>query len=269
MVQMLGTAEIEFAGSLTTPLFWAMHDPLYGDKLQNGSLFFLDAGQGVFGVTAAHVVTACLQDAEDPAFRQCRVARHEATPFQINLRERVIALHEGMDIATLRFTAEEVKAINRTPLTGYQRIWPPTLAVSDSWVTYAGWPGVGRRWISNNDLRFGLVTMAGKVSSAHEACISVVIERDELQRVLGDRDMPEDFDFGGMSGGPCLRMVERAGLRGWVLAGVVFQGPNPSRDAAQSISGLEILRIRPAHFIHADGTLDVERWQHCTPPGQA
>ena len=174
----LGTAEIQFAGSLTAPLFWITHDPAHGERVQNGSLFFLDTGACVFGVTAAHVVIACLQDAESPSFRRCLIGRHETAPYPVDLSERVLALHEEMDIATLRFSYDEVSAIGRTLLTGYQRIWPPSLARSDSLVTYAGWPGVGRKWLGPNDLKFGLVAMAGKVTNAHESCISVQIERE-------------------------------------------------------------------------------------------
>lgn len=267
MVRDLGTVEIQFAGSLTAPLFWIMHDTEYGERVQNGSLFFLNTGACLFGVTAAHVVNSCLQDAGSPIFRRCLIGRHEAAPYPIDLSERVLALHEDMDIATLRFSDDEVRAIGITLLTGYQRDWPPSLARLDSWVTYAGYPGVGREWLGPNDLRFGLVVMAGKVTNASENCISVQIERDSLEPILGYEDMPTNFDFGGMSGGPVLRMVERAGLRGWVLAGVIFQGPNPSGDPTQSISDLEIIRIRPAHFINADGTLNVERWEHSKPLG--
>ena len=47
----LGKAELEFATSLTAPLYWVIRD----DKkyrARNGSAFFLDTGQGLFAVTA-------------------------------------------------------------------------------------------------------------------------------------------------------------------------------------------------------------------------
>jgi len=44
-------------------------------------------------------------------------------------------------------------------------------------------------------------------------------------------------------------------------AGVIIQGPNPSGMLGESISGLEIIKARPVHFIKPDGMIDVVRWQ--------
>jgi hypothetical protein len=92
--------------------------------------------------------------------------------------------------------------------------------------------------------------MAGIATSTHETSISIQIEREKMMRVLGDEDMPENFDFGGMSGGPVLAIVQTPTLRSWIPAGVIFQGPNPSGDPAESIQGLELIRARPVHFIN-------------------
>jgi hypothetical protein len=64
-------------------------------------------------------------------------------------------------------------------------------------------------------------------------------------RVLGNEDMPENFDFGGMSGGPVVAIVQTPILRSWIPAGVIFQGPNPSDDpeADQSV-------FQACHFLH-------------------
>ena len=107
--------------------------------------------------------------------------------------------------------------------------------------------------------------MAGIATSAHETSISIQIEREKMMRVLGDEDMPENFDFGGMSGGPVLAIVETGTIRSWKPAGVIIQGPNPSGDPAESILGLEIIRARPVHFINPDGTLDIPCWNDCNP----
>ena len=65
----LGKAELEFVGSLTAPFFRILRDSSSGNEMmKNGSLFFLDAGEGAFAVTAAHVVTECLNDSKSPMF---------------------------------------------------------------------------------------------------------------------------------------------------------------------------------------------------------
>jgi hypothetical protein len=69
------------------------------------------------------------------------------------------------------------------------------------------------------------------------ADISSLIEREHLMDVLGTGLPPEKYNFGGMSGGPMLTVVEHKGIRGWRLAGVLYDGPNPSADPAQSIDG--------------------------------
>ena len=44
----LGKAELEFVASLTTPIFWVLRDSSGKEMVRNGSLFFLDAGEGAF-----------------------------------------------------------------------------------------------------------------------------------------------------------------------------------------------------------------------------
>lgn len=50
----VGLAELQFVTSVAAPLFWVTRNQ-EDDRLQirNGSAFFLDAGAGLFGVTAA------------------------------------------------------------------------------------------------------------------------------------------------------------------------------------------------------------------------
>jgi hypothetical protein len=94
--------------------------------------------------------------------------------------------------------------------------------------------------------------MAGIVSNSRETMTSILIEREHLARVLGDEDMLEHFNFGGMSGGPLLAIVQAEIMRTWRPAGVIVQGPNPG-DAANrdAIPGLEIMQptnqLSPGH----------------------
>jgi hypothetical protein len=81
---------------------------------------------------------------------------------------------------------------------------------------------------------------------------------------LGQGIPAENFDFGGISGGAMLTVIQNK-LRSWSLAGVIYQGPNTSSDENQAIAGLEIIRARRAHFILPDGRLDVARWKSLSP----
>jgi hypothetical protein len=111
----------------------------------------------------------------------------------------------------------------------------PRLAEADGGVTYCGFPGNGRRWLAPRQISFGCAPMAGIATNAPETSISIQLERYKMMRVLRDEEMAENFDFGGMSGGPVLAIVQTETLRLWKPAGVIVQGPNPTGDPAQSI----------------------------------
>jgi len=73
--------------------------------------------------------------------------------------------------------------------------------------------------------------------------------------------MPENYDLGGMSGGPLIAIIQTPTLRLWKPAGVIIQGPNTSGNPSESISGFEVIKARPLHFVLPDGYLDVSRWE--------
>ena len=118
-----------------------------------------------------------------------------------------------------------------------------------------------------SEIRFRVVVSSGAASSVSELDISTQIDLESLHPILGQGVPPDDFDYGGMSGGVMLTVVETP-LHSWTLAGVIYQGPNPSRDPEQAIAGLDIIKARRAHFILPDGTLDRALW-HATNPPQA
>jgi hypothetical protein len=127
--------------------------------------------------------------------------------------------------------------------------------------TYCGYPGVGRR-VVHDGISFGIVSMGAIVSSSHETLISIQIDRENLVRIVGEGDMPEDFNFAGISGGPLIAIIQAPIVRTWKPAGVVISGPDPGDNPEQDfISGFEVIRVRPIHFINADGTLDRTHWQ--------
>jgi hypothetical protein len=264
-------AQLEFVGSITAPLFWVFRDSTGKDEIKNGSLFFMDAGEGVFAVTAAHVVEACLRDSVSPVF-QCMIGgngpdrtvylqrKNERAETINRLCDRIIAAHQGMDIATLRVRREEIELANRKILTSLEGSWPPNLAEIGA-VACCGCPGEGRWRLAQDELSFGFMPIGAFATSVHETCISIQIEREKCRPIFGN-GIPENYDFGGMSGGPVIEILQTSSGQFWRRpAGVIFQGPNPSDDASESIQGLEIIRARPVHFINRNGSLDVARWE--------
>jgi len=122
-------------------------------------------------------------------------------------------------------------------------------------VLIGGYPGVATLIPKPNEVSFGAAPAALIAHSVSEFNISCMLERDQLMGVIGRGLPPENFDFGGMSGGPMLTITEKLvgekhSLRSHALAGVIFQGPNTATDEAQAITGLEIIRARRPHFIN-------------------
>lgn len=257
----LGEAELKIAASYTAPFFWILRSSDGSEMMKGGSAFFLDTGEAIFGVTAAHVVEECLQDTKLRTFVQCMIGSKLGIPVPFSLGDRLIDGHPGIDIATFWMTPGEIQRAGLEVLRGFYQDWPPPLPQIDRGVTYCGFPGRGRRWLAPKEISFGCMAMAGIASSSNETSISVLIERGHLVQVLGDNSMPEDYDFGGISGGPMIAIVQTPTIRSWMPAGVIIQGPNPSGVINESISGLELIKARPIHFIKPNGEIDVDRWQ--------
>jgi hypothetical protein len=255
----LGKAELEIASSYTSPLIWTVDAGNGLKRMKGGTVFFLDTGKAVFAVTAAHVVLEFFADSKIANVRAA-IAAHGKSPMRIPLGDRIIDASAEIDIATLRVSEDEIQYFNKKPLRGHVREWPPKLAEVNAPATYCGFPGVGRRPVEGG-VSFGAVPMGGIVTSSHETMISIQIEREQLVRLLGDDDMPENFNFGGMSGGPLIAVVQAEIMRTWKPGGVIISGPNPGDAPDQDfIPGFDVIRARPIHFIRADGTLDHDRW---------
>jgi hypothetical protein len=255
----LGKAELELAGSYTSPLIWTVDHGNGFKRMKGGTVFFLDTGEAVFGVTAAHVVLEFFEDSRTPNVHAA-IAAHGKSPMRMPLGERIIDASAEIDLATFRVFPEELQYFNKTPLRGHVREWPPKLAEVNGPAIYCGFPGVGRRPVAGG-VSFGAVPMGGIVTSSHETMVSIQIEREALVRLLGEDDMPENFNFGGMSGRPLIAIVQAEIMRTWNPAGVIISGPNPGDAPDQDfIPGFEVIRARPIHFIKADGALDHDRW---------
>jgi len=254
----LGEAELKFVISVTAPLYWIIRETGGTSRVRNGSAFFLDAGEGPFAVTANHVIAGWKEDRTAREVVALQLGEDLAIDFEG--RHAIIAAHEGIDIATFRISRREIASIGKAILTGYQKKWPPGRPQEDKGIYYGGFPGLETLWLSPDEISFGASAGSGVASSVSETDVSSLIERENLSPVFGKRLPPVNFDFGGMSGGPMLAVIEYRGLRSWALAGVIYQGPNPSDDPQQSIAGLQIMKARRAHFIRPDGTLDVQRW---------
>ena len=250
----LGKAEVEHVSRFVTPIYWVIPQG-QGVLAKNGTLTFLDTGNAIFGVTAAHVILEYQHD-----------AKIKAGPLQfgietrIELSERLIACDADMDIATLRVTPEEIKALGKYALGGHA-VWPPSPPQPDKGVYYTGFPGAARYWERPGLISFGLMTGGGVATSVNERDISSQHERENWVDVRGQGLPPEGFNYGGLSGGPMITVVEHNGIRRLRLGGLIYQGSNTD-GTDQCIEGMEVIKARRADFILEDGRLDRTRWDH-------
>src|SRR5687768_11297914 len=97
LMAVLGKAENELVASLTVALWWVIREADGSYRARNGSAFFLDAGQGVFGVTANHVLEEWRNDRQN---RKVVALQLGGLPFELEGRHAVIGAHKEIDIAT-------------------------------------------------------------------------------------------------------------------------------------------------------------------------
>lgn len=254
----LGKYELELVISFCAPLAWNVRSQNGDIHSRNGTAFFLDAGEGVFAVTACHVIEGWRKSREIEDAGPLRVAGNGYS-VQLDWEASIIDANSDIDIATFRIKPEEVKALGKNVLTGFQKQWPPEPPVEQCGIYYCGYPGVGTRHPSEREVIFGASSHHGIASSVSEKDVSTLIEREHLMPLLGHGIPPENFDFGGISGGAVL-MVMQDQLRSWALAGMIYQGPNTSENPDEAIAGLEIIKARRAHFLLPNGRLDTGRW---------
>jgi hypothetical protein len=253
----LGKYELHLFNSFNVPLFWTVLK--HGTTYRNGTAFFLNAGQGPFGVTASHVIDGWHRSrAQEGASSLCLMGHREL--LEIDWSARVIDQDADLDIATFSMTEDEVVTIlEKLVLTGAQKVWPPRPPPENCVLYYCGFPGVGTRQHPKGGPLFGALPGMGIATCVNDKTISILLEREYLVPLLGGGIPPENFNFGGISGGPVIKIVETS-IRTYELAGVIFQGPNTSDDPEQAIPGFELIGARHAHFILPDGRLDRARW---------
>lgn len=251
----LGRAELELVTSFAMPLYW-----IYSEgaryRVRNGTAFFLDTGQAVFGVTACHVISQMRSDREQHDILATQISTDPGVAIDFDGANRILDEDERIDIATFRIELDQIKRSGKTVLRGHQSAWPPAPPQQDRGVYYSGYPEIESLWQAPEEVNFGALPGSGIASSVNDHTISTQISREHLIDVLGLGIPPENYNFSGMSGGPMLTVIQGV-LRGWRLAGIIYEGPNILNTVERpGIEGLEIIRARRADFINPDGTLD-------------
>lgn len=218
-----------WAKSLCAPVFWRNTD----GQMHNGTMTFVQTSSGVLGVTNAHVAEEIAKCTDEPG-RGCQLGGADLDP------KRFITRHPVHDLATYRLSEVILGPAKHHAATVPS--WPPTPPREGDVVMYGGWPGFLRREeIGSYD--FAFVWVAGKVASAHERHVGMMLEI-ETSKALSAERIPPHADLGGWSGGPVFRVVDENKIERLELAGIIYEY-SPS---------FEIAFAHPLADLNEDGT---------------
>jgi hypothetical protein len=204
----------------------------------NGSMFFVNTGKALFGVTAKHVY----EEYESCAVQYPVTCQIDNLPF--NPISRFISRGVDCDVVTLRITQAELDELKRLTIP-----WPPVIPDKNQIVLYAGFPGIEKKFPKERHVDYGIYTCWTGVHSVNERDFNLVRdpdheEIDTLQKGLP----PRYYEMGGMSGGPVAILLEKpeTGIMFWRLAGIIYE----------SHPGFEIMKAVRADCINDDGQIN-------------
>ncbi len=222
-------AALAAAASYAVPIFWVVpagdgQGPHRNGRVRNGTLFVVDAGMGPFAVSANHVYEGYVAAKAKHSGTRCRVlpkpdGRGRA-PLAFDPEARLIARLHDPDIATFEITIREVARLVFTVVT----TWPPLVPVKGETVAFAGFPGRARRQRGGRDPSFHVYPGFALAASVNDRHISCQSGQEPAVNADGFRLPPQNYDTGGMSGGPLFTVGEAREPKGWRLGGVISQG---------------------------------------------
>lgn len=141
-----GVTLLETAASYSVAIFFGQAKDR--NSINNGTIFFVDFGQGILGITAAHVYKAYLDKKQNANFI-CQIGG-----LRFNPEDHLIDVDYNLDIATFNIDRNIIIALNKqvhSPLN-----WPPKIMPKQGDdVFLAGFPAIYRAPSGKNDVEFG------------------------------------------------------------------------------------------------------------------
>ena len=240
-----GKESLKSVANYAAPLFWVTADDNGEHKINNGSIFFVDASEGLLAITANHVFEKYIEVKGSSSNIYCQIARNCFDPIaretiHLELETCLIDKDPEADIATFRISEADVETVGATVL----KTWPPLVPQEGLGVAFTGYPSHGRQLVGPQEISFTPFPTLTIATSVSHRLISCQLERECLVDTPGFSKLPSNFDTGGLSGGPLLVNVEKNGIFYWRLGGVITQGN----------SDLEIVRASRVDHLRPDGT---------------
>jgi hypothetical protein len=128
-------------------------------KIRSATCFFLKTPSSLFVVTARHVVRGYLSAKQNDVRTLCQIGNIAFDP-----EERLIAMGERADIATLAVADSELELLRKYPIS----LWPPAPPESDTGVLFAGYPEVEVKMEGRRTGSFGIYTASGVVQTVSD-----------------------------------------------------------------------------------------------------
>ena len=164
--------------------------------MNNGTVFFMDLGDGPFGVTAQHVVQGLRQDLANYIDVRVQVANEFFNP-----SDEIISESIQKDIVTFAISPSELESL------GVQahrpERWPAKPPQQGRGVILGGFRGFER--IQNGlQLEWGFCHGLGPATSVHHDTIAIQFEREEWEQIEGlPEPQPSTPYLSGMHGHFC------------------------------------------------------------------
>jgi hypothetical protein len=230
------------------PLIWHDARKPWPKRISGGTCFVLRFEGGLIGITAAHVISAF-----DEAANEGNAVVSMVRTASINLRDAIIDQDDDLDIATFKVTEEQLVGSEAIAL-DCRSEWPPPTPDRHREVSLAGYPEILKKPWSEVGGEFAAYVA---LSHIEDVTPNDIITTHDPQRDTRVRSAPEIPDIGanlsGCSGGPMLMHVERNRLHRWFPVGLIVAGP-------RAMSGVETrdydtFRTRRLSFVNPDGSI--------------
>jgi hypothetical protein len=230
----------QMANDCSTWLFW--HHPVGGSEhqiLNCGSVFFLDAGGGPFGVTASHVIQALREAKHD---HQDLVVQMGSVTFDPS--DLLLGDDPTRDLATFRIDERAVAPLRKKPHIDPGR-WPPPRPREGRGVFFGGYRGPeGKLFSLTERVPWDFWHGFGPVTGVFDDQLTMRFERADWVSRPGQQVPPLGAEWGGTSGGPMFALFETE-IVYFRLGGVI----------KQYSAGVELMVFAPIDRIRRDGTL--------------
>lgn len=231
---------VQMANDCSTWLSW--HYPVAASQhviVGTGSLFFLDAGAGPFGVTASHVIHGLLKAKEDHRDLGIQMGSISFDPSQQLLGDDPIR-----DVATFRIDERDIASIGKRPHVDPKQ-WPPQRPQENRGVFFGGYRSPDNKLITLNEaVPWDFWHGFGPITGVFDGQLTARFERADWVNRPGHLTPPPGAEWGGTSGGPMFALFEAAVVY-FRLGGLI----------KEYWSAVELMAFAPIDRIRSDGTL--------------